>query len=201
MLEKFLYACLLVCCLIGCTSDTSENNSIFPTPVMPAEPEPTPQTPPPVIQVPIIAEPIEEKINVPPVEPIVEDEPEPEPEPVEEEEKEPEDTTAPRLIESSVSHGDVGVNPDIERFIFTFDEEIDGANIKLMNNTFNIDMEWTTLIDGKRIILLRVPGEGRRMGKGELYTIRMRWRDAANNWEPKGFGVERVITFITEIKE
>ena len=200
MLQKFLYMCMLICCLIGCTSDRSEDSSIFPTPIVP-EPEPTPQTTPPVIEVPIIAEPIEEKIDVPVVDPIVEEEVEPEPEPVEEEEKEPEDNTAPRLIDSSISHGDVGVNPDTERFIFTFDEEIDRADIKLINNTLKIDMEWTTLIDGKRVILLRVPGEGRRMTMGELYTIQMRWRDEANNWEPEDFGVIHVITFITEVKE
>ena len=200
MLQKFLYMCMLICCLMGCTSDNSDNSSIFPTPVVP-ESEPTPQTPPPVVEVPIIAEPIEEKIDVPPVEPIVEDEVEPEPEPVEEEEKEPEDNTAPRLIDSSISHGDVGVSTDTERFIFTFNEEIGRADIKLMNNTLKIDMKWTTLLDGKRVILLRVPREGRPMMMGELYTIRMRWRDEANNWEPGNFGVERVITFITEIKE
>ena len=185
---------------MGCTSDNSDDNSIFPTPLVP-ESEPTPQTTPPVVEVPIIAEPIEEKIDVPPADPIVEDEVEPEPEPVEEEEKEPEDNTAPRLIDSSISHGDVGVRAETERFIFTFDEEIGRANIKLINNTLKIDMEWTTLIEGKRVILLRLPGEGRRMKRGELYTIQMRWRDEAHNWEPENFGVIHVITFITEMKE
>ena len=198
MLQKFLYICMLICCLMGCTSDNSDNSSIFPTPVVP-ESEPTPQTPPPVVEVPIIAEPIEEKIDVPPVDPIVEDEVEPEPEPVEEEE--PKDNTAPRLIDSSISHGDVGVNTDTERFIFTFDEEIGRADIKLMNNTLKIDMEWTTLIEGKRVILLRLPGEGRRLKRGELYTIQMRWRDEGVNWNPADFGAINVITFITEIKE
>ena len=201
MLHKFFYACMLICCLMGCTSDNSNDSSIFPTPLVP-ESEPTPQTPPPIVEVPIIAEPIEEKIDVPPVDPIVEDEvePEPEPEPVEEEE-EPKDNTAPRLIDSSISHGDIGVDPDTERFIFTFDEEIDRADIKLINNTLKVDMEWTTLLDGKRVILLRVPEEGRRLKRGELYTIQMRWRDEANNWEPENFGVIHVITFITEVKE
>ena len=198
MLQKFLYMCMLICCLMGCTSDSSDDSSIFPTPLVP-ESEPTPQTTPPVVEVPIIAEPIEEKIDVPVVDPIVEDEVKPEP--IEEEKKEPEDNTAPRLIDSSISHGDVGVNPDIERFIFTFDEKIDRADIKLINNTSKIDMEWTTLIDGKRVILLRVPGEGMRLTAETLYTIRMRWRDEENNWEPENFGVDRVITFITEIKE
>ena len=200
MLQKFLYACMLICCLLGCTSDSLDDNSIFPTPLVP-ESEPTPQTPPPVVEVPIIVEPIEEKIDVPPVDPIVADKVEPEPEPVEEAEPEPKDRTAPRLIDSSISHGDVGIDPDTERFIFTFDEEIGRADIKLINNTLKIDMEWTTLLDGKRVILLRVPGEGRRMMMGELYTIQMRWRDEANNWEPENFGVIHVITFITEVKE
>ena len=200
MLQKFLYACMLICCLMGCTSDSSDDNSIFPTPLVP-EPEPTPQTTPPVVEVPIIAEPIEEKIDVPPVDPIVEDEVEPEPEPVEEVEPEPKDRTAPRLIDSSISHGDVGVNPDIERFVFTFDEEIGRADIKLINNTLNIDMQWTVLVDGKRVILLRVPGEGRWMTMGELYTIQMRWRDEGVNWNPADFGTINVITFVTEVKE
>ena len=203
MLQKYFYVCMLICCLMGCTSDRSEDSSIFPTPIVP-EPEPTPQPTPPVIEVPIVAEPIEEKIDVPVVDPIVEEEVEPEPDPVEEVEEvepEPKDRIAPRLIDSSISHGDVGVNPDIERFIFTFDEEIGRADIKLINNTLNIDMQWTTLLDGKRVILLRVPGEGRRMMMGELYTIQMRWRDEANNWEPENLGVIHVITFVTEVKE
>ena len=200
MLKKFLYACMLICCLMGCTSDSSDDTSIFPTPLVP-EPEPTPQTTPPVVEVPIIAEPIEEKIDVPPVDPIVEDEVEPEPEPVEEVEPEPKDRTAPRLIDSSISHGDVGIDPDTERFIFTFDEEIGRADIKLINNTLKIDMEWTTLIEGKRVILLRLPGEGRRMKRGELYTIQMRWRDEGANWNPADFGAINVITFVTEVKE
>ena len=201
MLPKCLYTCMLICCLMGCASDNSENNSIFPTPLVP-EPEPTPQTVPPVVEVPIIAEPIEEKIDVPPVDPIVEDEvePEPEPEPVEEEE-EPKDKTAPKLIDSSISHGDIGVDPDTERFVFTFDEEIGRADIKLMNNTRKIDMKWTTLLDGKRVILLRVPGEGHMLNHGELYTIQMRWRDEGVNWNPADFGTINVITFITEVKE
>lgn len=202
MLQKFLYLCMLICCLMGCTSDNSEDSSIFPTPLVP-EPEPTPQTPPPIVEVPIIAEPIEEKIDVPPVDPIVEEEvePEPEPEPIEEVEPEPKDRTAPRLIDGSISYGDIGVNPDIERFIFTFDEEIGRADIKLINNTLDVDMEWTTLLDGKRVILLRVPQEGRRMTMGELYTIQMRWRDESNNWNPADPGTINVITFITKVKE
>ncbi len=111
------------------------------------------------------------------------------------------DNLAPRLIRSTINHGDRGVAPDTERFVFTFDEEIHRADIKLINNERNTDLQWTTLIDGERVILLRLPDEGKRMMPGELHTIQLRWADAAGNWEPENAGVIRVITFVTEIKE
>lgn len=203
MLYNSLCVYLLMCCLIACTSQNTDDgdvNSIFPVP--PAISEDEKEAPTPEIQIAVVNPPVPEPIVEEPVieEPVVE-EPKPEPEPVEEEKKEPEDNTAPSLIESSISHGDIGVDPHTQRFVFTFDEDIDVAHVKLINDTQKIDMEWTTLIDGKRIILLKLPGEGRRMLRGELYTIQLRWADEAGNWEPENFGVIRVITFVTEIKE
>ena len=198
MLLRFLCIFLITGYILGCTADSTENNesgTIFPTPPVITE-EPSP----PVFEVPILPDLVDEKVEVPPVEPIAEDEADPDPEPIEEDE-EPKDKTAPRLIDSSVSHGDVGVDPDIERFVFTFDEEIGRADIELINNTQKIDMQWTVLIDGKRVILLRLPGEGRGMKPGELYTLRMRWRDEGGNWNPADFAIINVITFTTEIKE
>ena len=184
--------------IIGCTSDSTNDQGIFPTPEIPTEDENSSESVP--VQIPVVNPPVVEvAVEEPERQP--EPEPEPEPEPVEVEEKEPEDNTAPSLIESSISHGDIGVDPDTQRFVFTFDEEIDVADVKLINDTQKIDMQWTALIDGKRIILLRLPGEGRRMMVGELYTIQLRWADAAGNWEPENFGIIRVITFVTEIKE
>ena len=183
--------------IIGCTSDSTDDQGIFPTPEIPIEDESSSGSVP--VQIPVVNPPV---VEVAVEEPVVkEPEPKPEPDPVEVEEKEPEDNTAPSLIESSISHGDIGVDPDTQRFVFTFDEEIDVADVKLINDTQKVDMQWTALIDGKRIILLRLPNEGRKMGGGELYTIQLRWSDAAGNWEPENFGIIRVITFVTEIKE
>ena len=42
----------------------------------------------------------------------------------------PEDNQSPRLIASTISHGDIGVNLDTDRFVFTFDEEIGTVILK-----------------------------------------------------------------------
>ncbi len=111
------------------------------------------------------------------------------------------DNRAPQMIRSSVGHGDINVPKDTERFVFDFDEDIDSANVKLWNNTRQIDMKWTMLIDGKRIILLRLPGEGLWLRHGERYRVQLRWADAARNWEPADWGVIRIIDFTTEAKK
>ena len=194
-MRKLHYIFLLLICIIGCASysdDEDEIRGIFPSDSVT---ETESQTPAEVVPIPL---PVVEEVEA--VE--VEEEPEPEPEPEpEEEEEEPVDDTAPKMINSTVQHGDTGVDTDTDRFVFTFDEEIDIAHIKLWNNTRKLDMKWKTFIDGKRVVLLRLPPEGLRMKMSELYTIELRWRDAARNWEPKDWGVIRIISFQTEIKE
>ena len=192
-MTKLRYIFLLCVCVISCADYGDEDEEV--RGVFPRNPVVETESQQPVQDIPLILPPpvVEEAV----VEPIVE----PEPEPDEEEEQELEDNTAPRLIESTILHGDIGVDPGTERFVFTFDEEIDAADVTLWNDTRKVDMEWTQLIDGKRIILLKLPGEGLRMQWGELYTIQLRWRDAARNWNPPDFGVINVITFVTEIKE
>ena len=77
--------CLLVLYVVGCTTDSTDDESIFPVPpIIEEEKEATPpvipnEVVPPVIPQPIVEEPVVE-------EPVVE-EPEPEPEPIEEEEE------------------------------------------------------------------------------------------------------------------
>ena len=111
------------------------------------------------------------------------------------------DRVAPSLISSTVRNGDVGIRIEIERFVFTFNEDIENADVSLFNNSSEIDMNWVQFISGNRIILQKLPGEGSSLNHGESYTVRLRWSDAAGNWEPKDFNAIRVITFFTEIKE
>ena len=112
--------------------------------------------PPPVPQ-PIVEEPIVE-------------EPEPEPEPIEEEEREPEDNRAPLFIRTTISHGDADIDIDTDRFVFTFDENIGDAKVKLRNDTRNFDMNWETFIVGKEITLLRLFGRKAPAGSGGLHN-------------------------------
>lgn len=186
---------------MACSTDSTEDASIFPVP--PTIPEETKEaTPPaidnevanPLIPQPIVEEPVIEEpiVEEPELEPIVE---EPEPEPIEEEKKEPEDNRAPLFIRTTVNHGDVDVDIDTDRFIFTFDENIGDAKVKLRNDTRNLDMNWEKFIVGKEITLLRFL-EGRHLQGAEVYTIEISWADKAGNWDPGG-----IITFVTEAKE
>lgn len=189
-----LCMCLLMCCLIACSTDNTDEASIFPVP--PTIPEEEQNLTPPAIPVQVVPPPIPEPIVEEPVieEPIVE-EPEPEPEPIEEEEKEPEDNRAPLFIRTTVNHGDVNVDIDTDRFVFTFDENIGDARVKLRNDTRNFDMEWEKFIVGKEITLLKFL-EGWPLQGGHVYTIEISWADKAGNWNPGG-----IMTFVTKAKE
>ncbi len=193
MLYKFLAVCLLMGCIVGCSTDNTEDDSLFPVPPI-IEEEATPPVvdderanppmPQPVVENPVIEEPVVEK-----------PEPEPEPEPIEEEKREPEDNQAPLLVGTTISHGDVDVDLDTDRFTFTFDENIDDAKVKLRNDTRNFDMNWEKFIVGKEITLLRFL-EGLPLQASEVYTIEISWADKAGNWDPGG-----IITFVTGVKE
>ena len=186
--------CLLVFYVIGCSTDNTDDASIFPVP--PTIPEETQEATPPVIPVQVVPPPVPQPIVEEPVieEPIVE-EPEPEPEPVEEEPEEPKDETHPKFVDSTVWHGDVGVAVDTNQFIFTFDENIDAAIIKLIDITEGkrTDMEWEHFIRGKQVALLKV-AESLALRPGRAYTIEISVADEERNWHP-----DSIITFVTEI--
>lgn len=195
MSYKSLYVmCLLVFHVMGCSTDSTDDESIFPIP--PIITEEQKETPTPEIQVevvnPLVPQPIVEEPVI--EEPVVE-EPEPEPEPIEEEKKEPEDNRAPLFIRTTISHGDVDVDINTDRFVFTFDENIGEARVRLRNDTRNFDMNWETFIVGKEVTLLRFL-EGRHLQAAEVYTIDISWADKAGNWDPGG-----IITFVTRAKE
>ena len=107
----------------------------------------------------------------------------------------PADNQSPRLISSTISHGDIGVDPDTDRFVFTFDEEIDAVNLKLIDDSRRMDMRWTHFIQDEKVILLALDN-GIDLTKGTVYTIEISWADKARNWSRPG-----IITFVTEIKE
>ena len=184
-----------MCCIMACSTDSTDDASIFPVP--PTIPEETKEATPPKIPVEVVPPVIPQPIVEEPVieEPIVEGpEPEPEPEPIEEE-KEPEDNRSPLFIRTTISHGDVDVDIDTDRFVFTFDENIGDAKVKLRNDTRNLDMKWEKFIVGKEITLLRFL-EGWHLQGAEVYTIEISWADKAGNWDPGG-----IITFVTRAKE
>ncbi len=191
MLHNFLCVCLLMCCLMACSTDSTDDASIFPVP--PTIPEETKEATPPVIPIQVVPPPVPQPNVEEPIieEPIVE---EPEPELIEEE-KEPEDNRPPLFIRTTISHGDVDVDIDTDRFVFTFDENIGDAKVKLRNDTRNFDMNWEKFIVGKEITLLRFL-EGHHLQDAEVYTIEISWADKARNWDPGG-----IITFVTRAKE
>ena len=194
MLYNSLCVCLLMCCVMACSTDSTDDESIFPVPPIISEEEqeatppgiPVQVVPPPVPQ-PIVENPV---IEEPEPEPIVE-----EPEPIEEAEKEPEDNRAPLFIRTTISHGDVNVDIDTDRFVFTFDENIGDAKARLIDDKQNFDMKWEKFIIGKEITLLKFL-DGFPLQAETIYVIEISWADKASNWDPGG-----IITFVTRAKE
>ena len=199
---KWLGMCLLVFCLFGC-SDNSDNegssSTLFPTPpIVEQEPEKPQQ---PIIHVDVIDPPIQQ--------PVVEAEPEVEKEEAVEEEKEevdqelaekpeePKDNTHPKFVDSTVWHGDVGIALDTNQFIFTFDENVASAIIRLIDITQGkrTNMEWEHFIRDKQVVLLKVE-DSLELRPGRAYTIGISVADKERNWHP-----DSIITFVTEMKE
>ena len=179
MLYKLLCVCLLICCMVACTEQRSDDNSIFPTPLVPElqpEPRPTPQP----IRPP-------EPVPVPPPEP----EPQPEPEP-----PQPNipvrDLVGPKLVESSIEAGDFDVDADLESITLTFDEEIAKSDIRLLNEK-NQNQGWNRFIKGKEVILVRLDVPPLELG--HRYSVFGRAIDK--------FGNERaiLIPFLSRAKE
>lgn len=187
---KSLYVmCLMVFYVIGCSTDSTDDESIFPVPPIIAEEEQTPT--PPVIPAQVVPPPVPQPIVE---EPLVE---EPEPEPIEEEPEVPKDNTHPKFVDSTVWHGDVGIALDTNQFIFTFDEDIEAAVIRLTDITQgkNTNMDWEHFIRGKQVVLLKVE-DSFALRPGRAYTIEISVADEARNWHP-----DSIITFVTDIQE
>lgn len=198
MLYNCLCMCLLMCCIMACSTDSTDDASIFPVP--PTIPEQTKEATPPVVPVQVVPPPVPQPIVEDPVieEPIVEEpEPEPEPEPIEEEPEAPKDNTHPKFVDSTVWHGDVGIAVDTNQFIFTFDENIDSAIIRLIDITQGkrTNMEWEHFIRGKQVVLLKVE-DSLELRPERAYTIEISVADEARNWHP-----DSIITFVTRAKE
>ena len=206
MLYNCLCVCLLMCCLMACSTDSTDDVSIFPVP--PTIPEETKETTPPaidnagvnpVIPQPIVEEPVIEEPVVEEPEPKVEKEEaieEVDQEPAEEPEA-PKDNVHPKFVDSTVWHGDVGIALDTNQFIFTFDENIDSAIIRLIDITQGkrTNMEWEHFIRRKQVVLLKVE-DSLELRPGRAYTIEISVADEERNWHP-----DSIITFVTQMKE
>ena len=107
----------------------------------------------------------------------------------------PEDDVAPRIIQTTINHGDKGVNPNIDHFIFTFDEEIGDVKLNIINQRTRIDLGWIHLIRGNEVVLHKLDA-GLGLSAEQTYQINLTWADKAGNWNIGGF-----IQFTTEIKE
>ena len=181
MLYKFLCTCLLICCMVGCTEQSSDEPSIFPTPLVPEpppEPRPTPQPVPPP-----------EPVPVPP--------PEPEPQPEQEPEPPPpdlpvRDLVGPKLLKSTIQAGDFDVDADLESITLTFDETVAKSDIRLLNEK-NQNQDWNRFIKGKEVILVRL--DAPLLELGHRYSVFGRAIDK--------FGNERaiLIPFVSQAKE
>ncbi len=187
MVYKLLCVCLLICCMVGCTEQRSDDSSIFPTPLVP-EPQPHP-TPPPV--------PPPEPVPVPPPEP--EPQPGPEPEPQPEPEPEPpqpnipvRDLVGPKLLESTIKAGDFDIDAGLESITLTFDETVAKSDIQLLDEK-NKNQGWNRFIKGKEVILVRLDAPPLELG--HRYSVFGRAIDKFDN--------ERaiLIPFVSQAKE
>ena len=103
------------------------------------------------------------------------------------------DNIAPQIVSSTVKHGDINVDVDRDRFIFTFSEDIAGTNfIKLIDNTTGLPTGWVPFIRGKEIEISK-GDHGFQLIGGHVYTITIRVADVADNWT-----LPLTITFVTE---
>ena len=142
MLYNSLCVCLLVLCVTGCSTDSTDDESIFPVPPIISEEEQ--EVTPPGIPVEIVPPPVPQ--------PIVKD------------------LTAPKLLESTVDSGRVDPNTDV--ISLRFNENIIEIDIKLVDDSDvsmrwipSID-----IITGRRIFLTRINGRG--FGSDRKYYIK-----------------------------
>ena len=180
-MRKILSIFLLFAYSIGCSMDSSDDEgigSLFPTPPVIPEENGSPgqavnrDTNDPPIAVEVFAEEAT-------VEPAVA--------------AELVDNIAPQIVSSTVKHGDINVDVDIDHFVFTFSENIAGANfIKLIDNTTGLPTGWVPFIRGKEIEISK-GAHGFQLIGGHVYTITIRVADVALNWAQP-----LTITFVTE---
>ena len=98
------------------------------------------------------------------------------------------DRTPPVILTSSINHGARNVSPNIDQFVWTFNEEIDEAEVSLVRGNWNTgtDMRWTRFIDKKTVVLLKTTGKSFSLQNGQTYSIVLKARDASGNWTPVG---------------
>ena len=180
-MRKILSIFLLFAYSLGCSMDSSDNEgigSLFPTPPVIPEENGSPgqavnrNANDPPIAVEVFAE---ETV----VEPAVA--------------AELVDNIAPQIVSSTVKHGDINVDIDTDRFVFTFSESIAGTNfIKLIDNTTGLPTGWMPFIRDKEIEISK-GDHGFQLIGGHVYTITIRVADVALNWAQP-----LTITFVTE---
>ena len=166
MLYKLLSLCMLICWIIGCTTESTDDDgdSIFPLP--PVESEETTIPSEPVFVQP---EPVQEQ------EPIVDP---PDPEPVEPHDG-ARDLVAPKLVESSIRSGDADVNVNTNAVTLTFDETVAKSDIKITDR-HNNSLRWERIINGKNVILTFL-GAAKNLVLGGQYSIIGTVEDAEGN--------------------
>ena len=97
------------------------------------------------------------------------------------------DRTAPSILTHSINHEQRNVSINIDQFVFTFNEDIDEAEVSLIRGEdwkTGTDMRWTRFIDKKKVVLLKTTGKSLSLRNGETYTVVLSARDASGNWTP-----------------
>ena len=101
------------------------------------------------------------------------------------------DRTSPVILTHSINHGEGNVNINIDQFVFTFNEDIDEAELSLVRGEWNTgtDMRWTRFIDKKKVVLLKITGKSLSLRNDETYNLVLKARDESGNWTPAGNSV------------
>lgn len=185
MVYKLLCVSLLICCMISCAEQRSDDSSLFPTPLVP-EPQPEPRpTPQPIPQ--------PEPVPVPEPEPEPELEPEPEPVP-RVDPADVRDLVGPKLLKSSIVVGEIDVNVDLDIVTLEFDEKIAKSDLKIVDRD-NASLKWTRIIEQKEVILAKLAPRGKDLKMENTYSIIGTVEDKHQNARVV------LITFTTSIKE
>lgn len=110
------------------------------------------------------------------------------------------DRTPPTLLTHSINHGASNVSINTDQFVFTFNENIDEAEVSLIRGEdwrTGTDMRWTRFIDKKTVVLIKTTGKSFSLRNGETYTVLVNARDASGNWSP-GNNVVWIFRFTTQ---